>query len=99
MENSTNDILEYSFSGSTMNKESTYEKNIVMFWVGVAIYLILAMVAATGNGLVLYVTFGNFNVGPLRHLDDVIKSLATADMLYGLCGIPLKIATDYYYGM
>ena len=78
--------------------ESTYERNKVLFWVGVAIFLCLAFMATTGNGLVLYTSFRNFNWGPLRHLDNVIKSLAMADMLYGLIGIPCQIVYDYYSG-
>ena len=77
---------------------STYERNKVLFWVGISLYLVLAFVATIGNGLVLYTSFRNFNWGPLRHLDNVIESLAMADMLYGLIGIPCQIAYDYYTG-
>ena len=55
--------------------ESTYEKIVIVFWMGVALYLGLGLLALIGNGLVLYTSFGDLNMGPLRHLDNVIKSL------------------------
>ena len=78
--------------------ESTYEKIVIVFWMGVALYLGLGLLALIGNGLVLYTSFGDLNMGPLRHLDNVIKSLAVADMLYGLLGVPCKVVADYYVG-
>ena len=59
------------------------------------IYLILALIAIIGNGLVLYTANKNINLGPLSHMDDVIKSLAVADMLYGLLGIPSNLINLY----
>ena len=78
--------------------ESTYEKIVVVFWMGVVLYLGLGLLAIVGNGLVLYTSLGDMNMGPLRHLDNVIKSLAVADMLYGLIGVPCKVVADYYVG-
>ena len=78
--------------------ESTYDKIAVMFWMGVVLYLGLGILAFIGNGLVLYTSLGDLNMGPLRHLDNVIKSLAVADMLYGMIGVPCKVAADYYVG-
>ena len=78
--------------------ESTYDKIVVMFWMGVVLYLGLGILAFIGNGLVLYTSLGDLNMGPLRHLDNVIKSLAVADMLYGIIGVPCKVAADYYVG-
>ena len=77
-------------------KQSTYEKIVVLFWVGAVLYLLFGIVAIIGNGLVLYTALGEFNMGPLGHLDNVIKSLAVADMLYGLIGVPCKLSADYY---
>ena len=80
------------------DSESTYEKIIIVFWSGVVLYLGLGFLALTGNGLVLYTSFGDLNMGPLTHLDNVIKSLAVADMLYGLLGVPCKVVADYFVG-
>ena len=82
----------------SLSSESTYEKIVIVFWMGVALYLGLGLLALIGNGLVLYTSFGDLNMGPLRHLDNVIKSLAVADMLYGLLGVPCKVVADYYVG-
>ena len=67
-------------------------------WMGVVLYLGLGILAFIGNGLVLYTSLGDLNMGPLRHLDNVFKSLAVADMLYGIIGVPCKVAADYYVG-
>ena len=98
MDNSTNDIYGNSSIEFPTVEESTYEKVVVLFWLGVVLYLFLALLAIVGNALVLYTTLEDINMGPLRYLDDVIKSLALADMLYGLIGVPCKIAADYYVG-
>ena len=101
----TLDIPSYqyvSFVGNSAEissqSESTYDKIEVMFWMGVVLYLGLGILAFIGNGLVLYTSLGDLNMGPLRHLDNVIKSLAVADMLYGIIGVPCKVAADYYVG-
>ena len=70
---------------------SAFEKDRLFFWCGTAIYLCFALLAVVGNGLVLYVSLRNRNHGSLKHLDCVIQSLAVADMLYGLIGIPCRI--------
>ena len=76
-----------------------YEKNKGTFWAIVTIYLLVALVAIAGNGLVLYASFTRRNLGSLRHFDIVIKSLAVNDLLLGLIGIPFRIYQAYYIGM
>ena len=99
MENSTNLLVDTNDTDvPLLMKESTYERHKAFFWGGVALYLCLSIIAIAGNGLVLYTSFTNFNMGSLRHLDTVIKSLAMADLLFGLIGIPCKIVNDYYIG-
>ena len=75
--------------------ETAYDKNIVLFWMSVTIYLCIAFVTTIGNGLVIYAGYGNNNKGALRYLDDVVKSLALADMLFGLVGTPFLIYGDF----
>ena len=77
---------------------STYERHKEWFWIGIAVYMCIAVVAVIGNGLVLYAAYGNRNMGPLWYLDNAVKSLAVADMLFGLIGVPCKIISDYYTG-
>ena len=85
------------YSEGVPGYETVYEQHKSLFWVIGVFYLCLAMIAAMGNGLVIYASYGTRNRGPLRHLDDVIKSLAVADMLFGLIGTPFLIY-KYYMG-
>ena len=96
IEYTTGKVVENNSTDIAAINESTYDKIVVLFWVGAALYLFLGIVAIIGNGLVLYTALGEFNMGPLGHLDNVIKSLAVADMLYGLIGVPCKLSADYY---
>ena len=62
------------------------------------LYVIIALIAVVGNGMVLYASYGNKNTGRLQYLDSLIKSLAVTDMLYGLIGIPCRILNTYLLG-
>ena len=73
-------------------------RNNVTFWGFNVIYLSVALVATVGNGLVLYAAYKNRNHGPLKVLDNVIKSLAISDMLFGLVGMPCRIIGMCYEG-
>ena len=79
-------------------KEMDYEKHETSFYALTVMYLCIALVAVVGNGLVLYVSYGKRNNGPLRILDGGIKSLAVADMLYGLVGMPCRVISNFYLG-
>ena len=70
---------------------SGVEREKIVFWGVSIIYLFIALIAVVGNVLVLYVSLSNRNHGPLKHLDSVIQSLAVADMLFGLIGMPCRI--------
>jgi hypothetical protein len=90
---------------STINETGTpgiyqnnYEKYTGLFWAYAVITLFVALIAVTGNGFVLFITYGNRNSGRLRYLDNAIKSLAVADMLIGLIGIPCRIVVYYFRG-
>ena len=65
------------------------------FWGYVIVYLLISSISAMANGFLLFVTYGERNSGRLRYLDNAIKSLAVADMLYSLIGAPIKVFTDY----
>ena len=80
---------------SDIAMDNGYEVNLKIFWAGTLFYLVFALIAIIGNGLVLYALKKNINFGCLWHLDGVIKSLATADMLFGLLGAPSNIM--YFY--
>lgn len=77
---------------------SDYERYKALFLGTGVVYLCIAVMAVIGNGLVLYAAYGNRNTGRLRHIDGVVKSLAVADMLFGLIGVPCKLTSDYYVG-
>ena len=80
-------------------KESIYEENKGVIWLFGAVYMLVALVAIIGNGLVLFAAHSNRNLGRLRNFDGAIKSLAIADMLFGLVGIPCRIFGTYYIGV
>ena len=52
---------------------SIYERYKTMFWVCSTIYMCIAFIAITGNGLVLYASHASKNLGRLRNFDNVIK--------------------------
>ena len=78
--------------------QNNYEKYTGLFWAYAVITLFVALIAIIGNGFVLFITYGNRNSGRLRYLDSAIKSLAVADMLIGLIGIPCRIVVYYFRG-
>ena len=87
-----------NYSNETNNKyETEYEKHFTLFWSMVVFYLFLAVIAIDGNALVIYASHGKRNHSRLRHLDGTIKSLAVADLLYGMLGAPFLILA-YYMG-
>ena len=73
-------------------------ENPALFIIWGILYVVIALVAAVGNGLVLYASYGNKNTGRLQYLDSIIKSLALTDMLYGLVGVPCRILNAYLLG-
>ena len=89
MLNTTNGTEEEGLDG--------YHKYAELFWSFVALSVLIALIAILGNGLVIYATYGTRNLGPLRYLDGVVKSLAFTDLLFGLLGTPL-IILNYYLG-
>ena len=76
-----------------------YEENKLLFWVVAVIFLFIGLIAVVGNGIVLHVSHYSKNTGPLENLDIVIKSLAIADALYGLVGIPCRMFASMNEGM
>lgn len=89
------DLLNNTITNAT---KSIYEENKEIIWLFGGIYILVALVAIIGNGLVLYAAHSNRNLGRLRNFDGAIKSLAIADMLFGLVGIPCRIFGTYYIG-
>ena len=85
-------------TNNTANDDVTlYHKYFALFWGFAAIWSVLALVAIIGNGLVMYASYRHRNQGPLRYFDGVVKSLAFADLLYGLVGMPITVI-KYYMG-
>ena len=99
----TENILSHTHAAGNLEEElvedgsdNVYEKQKALFWVSVVAYLCISVLAVAGNGLVIYAAYGNKNTGPLRYLDDTVKSLAVADMLFGFIGTPLIIVNAYW---
>ena len=68
-----------------------HKENTAFIVVLVVIYFCIALVAILGNGMVLAVTCGKKTNSRLKILDGIVKSLAVADMLYGLIGMPCRV--------
>ena len=92
----TTDVTSNHFRTASYNSSEVTLGNEQEFLMVFSINLILALTAIIGNGLVLYSTTKSINLGALRNLDAVIKSLAMADLLYGLLGVPSNIINYYY---
>ena len=92
----TTDVTSNHFRTASYNSSEVTLRNEQEFLMVFSINLILALTAIIGNGLVLYSTTKSINLGALRNLDAVIKSLAMADLLYGLLGVPSNIINYYY---
>ena len=91
------DLTKYLFS-TTISNSSTYHGNELVFWGIATIMILIGFIAAVSNGLVLYITAYHKNQGPLKSFDSIIKSLAVADMLFGIIGIPSRLLSAYYKG-
>ena len=75
----------------TLNVKDSF----VVFWLFLSLTALTSIIAITGNGLVIYAGMRYRNVGRLRYLDGVVKSLALTDLLFALFG-PLANYVNYY---
>ena len=86
---------------STMNctsfKNDLPPDLIILFGLFTSIYIVIAILTILGNGIVIYVSHKTKSTGRLRYLDNVVKSLAVTDFLFGIVGAPI-IITGYYMG-
>ena len=80
-------------------RDDIIARNTIVFWGATVLYVCLAIATVIGNILVIYATHitksGEFRDATLPkisgYLTNVIQSLAVADMLYGLLGIPFQL--------
>ena len=86
------------FNSTEISIPSTYQGNKLVFSVFAIMLSCIGLIAAAANSMVLYIVSLNRNQGPLKSLDNVIKSLLIADMLFGLIGIPCRLTSFYYVG-
>ena len=94
----TTENLSLVDSTTTYTEVNTvYEDTFVMFWGLVTLYICLAVVTVIGNSLVIYAAHVHKDNDISKSLALAIKSLAVADMLYGLLGAPFQIY-GYYLG-
>ena len=76
--------------------EDYYRYNVIISWFGVAFSIITSTIAILGNSLVIYAgKQQTANGDSLRYLDNVIKSLAMTDLLFGLIGTPFNCINIY----
>ena len=98
-ENVTKSTIVFTDSPTgTQTLEPDYEREkwyIYGFWGYVTSYLLISSISVMANGFLLFVTYGERNSGVLRYLCNAIKSLAIADMLFGLIGAPIWVFNDY----
>jgi hypothetical protein len=73
------------------NANNTLQIHVGQFVAFTTIYVFIGLIALIGNSLVLYAAWRTKNLGTLRYFDSAIKSLAVADMLFGLIAIPLRM--------
>ena len=76
---------------------SFYYENLALFWTFASVCILIAILAVLGNGLVISVSHETRSTGRLRYLDNVVKSLAVTDFLFGLVGTAIVI-TGHYLG-
>ena len=81
-----------------IEEPSIYQGNRLIFWVFATTMICIGLIAVVANGSVLYISTSYKNNGPLKGLDSVIKSLAVADMLFGLIGIPCRLIGAWNIG-
>ena len=93
----TTTISATTLSNHTNNSTSGYTGSAPgpLLYASLIFYLCIAFVCIVGNALVIYASYGNNNRGPLRYLDDLVKSLAVTDLLFGLFGVPCVIYLSY----
>ena len=72
-----------------------YQRHTVQYAIDCAISVLLVILSIAGNGFVMYVASRNKNTITVKYLNQVVKSLAFTDFMFGFVGIPLSIT--YYY--
>ena len=68
----------------------------IVFWCSAALCMIAAVISILGNGLVLYVSILNKDIGRFRYVNLVVKNLALCDFLFGLVGTPMTTLFWYW---
>ena len=81
----------------TRSKTNLPPDIITLFWMFASICIMVAILAIIGNGIVIYVSHKTRSTGRLRYLDNVVKSLAMTDFLFGMIATPIAL-TAYYMG-
>ena len=67
-----------------------------LFWVTVAISAILSMINIIGNGMVIFVSCRKKKTAALKNLNSAVRSLAIADLLFGIVAMPIIILYSYW---
>ena len=104
MLNLTSPTISTMLSFSSMNNSLStppidgvdYQTGWIVFWCTATLCMIAGVISILGNGLVLYVSFLNKDIGRFRYVNLVVKNLALCDFLFGLVGTPLTTLFWYW---
>ena len=69
---------------------------VTLFWVTVAISAILSVITIIGNVMVIFVGCRRKKTAALKNLNNAVRSLAIADLLFGIVGMPVIILDSYW---
>ncbi len=67
-----------------------------LFWITVAISAILSIINIIGNGMVIFVSCRKKKTAALNNLNNAVRSLAIADLLFGIVVMPVIILDSYW---
>lgn len=81
----------------TAKNHPDHSEIVTLFWIFACICILVAILSILGNGIVIYVSHETRSIGRLRYLDNVVKSLAVTDFLFGILATPIVI-TGYFMG-
>ena len=89
---SMNETMANASSCQIQGESQISKINEIWFWVSTIVIILIIVFGAMSNGLVIYFATHTPMVGPLRHINMVVKHLAVSDLLYGVSSCPFVIA-------
>ena len=68
----------------------------VLFWITVVVSIITFVITIIGNGMVIFVGCRKQKTKSLKNLNNAVRSLAIADLLFGIVGMPVITLYSYW---